>query len=214
MESFRSYRPFILRWAGLSLALLFLGADEGIGQTRCDCSEKVGSCNASISKKTNWITIVSDSQTCAMVVWHADGEPHVTTVIDGSEREEWLGPTANPELSIDSCSLCRDSQSAGASSEGEPAIRGWGCYDSGNYLACKQLAAGESVGDPAPNGQVWLAATRARAESSLHSLERGIYDCSGGSDQPPMPQAFIEKWCGKMIAARNRLQNALGTIGD
>lgn len=96
-------------------------ADTG---ARCDCSTKLGSCVAAVKIQGNQILTSSNSQQCSMVVFYADGQPNITIVTDGISAEEWLGPSKNPQLSIDSCKVCRDNQISGSPTQSSPVAGG------------------------------------------------------------------------------------------
>lgn len=78
----------------------------------CDCSPEAikGSCNAGIRQSGNWIYITSDpGQECKKVFWYADEAPHTSVLIKGKSIEEWGGiVNKEPQLSIDSCRVCKD----------------------------------------------------------------------------------------------------------
>jgi TonB family protein len=38
-----------------------------------------------------------------------DGQPFVSVVVDGEDREDWLARTTNPRILVQSCQVCRDS---------------------------------------------------------------------------------------------------------
>ncbi len=89
------------------IALAF--SPHALSAWRCDCSIKMGPCEAKISKTGNFIHIGTDVSQCSQVVWYADGHPHSTTVLDMKNSEEWLGPSEHPKLSVSSCTICQDS---------------------------------------------------------------------------------------------------------
>ena len=94
------------------LTIGLLVSNESWAQTRCRCSssEWVGKCTATISQERNWITVKTTTPRCARVDWYADEHPRVTIVMDGSDIEEWLGPTPRPRLSITDCNVCLDAK--------------------------------------------------------------------------------------------------------
>jgi hypothetical protein len=115
---------------------------ELLAQTRCRCSssEWVGKCTATISQERNWITVKTDTRQCARVDWYADEHPRLTIVVDGSDTEEWLGPTPRPRLTISDCKVCLDAEvSRGATpgarkpAEADDQIAGrWDCITRGS----------------------------------------------------------------------------------
>ena len=46
---------------------------------------------------------------CARVDYFVDGQPFVSVVVDGEDREDWLARTTNPRILVQSCQVCRDS---------------------------------------------------------------------------------------------------------
>jgi hypothetical protein len=95
----------------LRVVVLTLGltaCTAALADARCNCSSKVGQCDARVKLEGNRLLISSSVPQCSMVVFHADGQPRVTTVTDGISSEEWLGPSTSPRLEIDSCAVCQD----------------------------------------------------------------------------------------------------------
>lgn len=128
----------------LGAACLMASSSSAQAATRCDCSRKVGACQASITLDGGWLTVTSSSQACSQVVWHADGEPKLTVVTGGVEVEQWLGPTQRPTLSIGSCEICSDKNASSAGGEsrrdpnesrGDPIAGRWECRTEGQSFA-------------------------------------------------------------------------------
>ena len=57
---------------------------------------------------------------CARVDYFVDGQPFVSVVVDGEDRENWLARTTNPRILVQSCQVCRDT---GASADRNVAAR-------------------------------------------------------------------------------------------
>jgi len=89
-------------------ALAFLLSSPALADSRCDCSSKIGKCDARVKLEGNRLLVSSSVPQCSMVVFFADGQPKVSSVTDGISSEEWLGPTASPKLEVDSCTVCAD----------------------------------------------------------------------------------------------------------
>jgi hypothetical protein len=97
----------MIRTAALA-ALLAAASTVAQADARCDCAQKLGKCDARIKLEGTRLLISSSAPQCSMVVFHADGQPKVTTVLDGISSEEWLGPAPSPKLAVDSCTVCAD----------------------------------------------------------------------------------------------------------
>ena len=96
----------------LLAALILSGNAQAQSNTRCQCSYDnwLGDCKARVELEGKWFKVMSDEQQCSRVDWYIDGNPQVTIVTDGAEMEEWLGGSESPELAIQSCKVCKDSQ--------------------------------------------------------------------------------------------------------
>jgi hypothetical protein len=137
----RGHRFFIALLPSVLTIGLF-ASTASWAQTRCRCSssEWVGKCTATISQERNWITVRTNTRQCARVDWYADEHPRLTIVVDGSDTEEWLGPTPRPRLTISDCNVCLDAEAArgAAPGAGKPAaaeerIAGrWDCITRGS----------------------------------------------------------------------------------
>lgn len=88
------------------------------GDSRCQCTYKdwVGDCSASVSLENQWFNITSSALQCSRVDWYIDGEPRVSIVLDGSEKEQWLGKSRSPTIAVQSCKICADSNMPSAGS--------------------------------------------------------------------------------------------------
>jgi hypothetical protein len=97
----------MIRTAALTV-LLAAASPAAQADARCNCTQKLGTCEARVKLEANRLLVSSSAPQCSMVVFHVDGQPKVTTVLDGISSEEWLGPSPSPQLSIDSCTVCAD----------------------------------------------------------------------------------------------------------
>jgi TonB family protein len=77
-------------------------------QYRCDCTSVVDTCSAEVSARGSYLEIKTNQQMCARVDYFVDGQPFVSVVVDGEDREDWLARTANPKIMVQSCQVCRD----------------------------------------------------------------------------------------------------------
>lgn len=92
---------------GALFILVFVISDYAYAW-RCDCEKKLGACTAQIKQQGDQILISSSVPQCSLVVFHADGTPQVTNVTEGISSQVWLGQNKNPQLTIDSCTICKD----------------------------------------------------------------------------------------------------------
>ena len=61
------------------------------------------------SRRTRHVPRDQDrSAECARVDYFVDGQPFVSVVVDGEDRENWLARTTNPRILVQSCQVCRD----------------------------------------------------------------------------------------------------------
>ncbi len=104
----------------VATSLLLAGVGTAHAQYRCDCTSVVDTCSAEVVARGTFLEIKTDHQMCARVDYFVDGQPFVSVVVDGEDREDWLARTTNPRILVQSCQVCRDS---GASSAPAPAVR-------------------------------------------------------------------------------------------
>lgn len=77
--------------------------------TPCDCSVKLGSCNAFSVADAGQPAIRSTTNQCSFVTYELNGNPSSTTVIDGIEHLRYLGEGL-PSISVKSCDVCKDTR--------------------------------------------------------------------------------------------------------
>jgi TonB family protein len=75
---------------------------------RCDCSQTVANCSATVELEGNGIVVRSDHKECSRVDYIVEGQPFVTVAIDGEGKEAWLPQTSAPQIVVRGCSVCRD----------------------------------------------------------------------------------------------------------
>ncbi len=95
----------------VSTALL-AGYGAAHAQYRCDCTSVVDTCNAEVVARGTFLEIKTDRPQCARVDYFVDGQPFVSMVVDGEDRENWLARTTNPRILVQSCQVCRDTGAA------------------------------------------------------------------------------------------------------
>ena len=89
------------------LSLLTMGT-VAQAEWRCDCTTIVASCDAEVAVKGNWVEITTDQQACARVDYFIDGLPFVALAVDGSDRQDWISQTEQPNVMVQSCQVCAD----------------------------------------------------------------------------------------------------------
>ena len=88
--------------------LLLAGFGTAHAQYRCDCTSVVDTCSAEVVARGTFLEIKTDHQMCARVDYFVDGQPFVSVVVGGEDREDWLARTTNPRILVQSCQVCRD----------------------------------------------------------------------------------------------------------
>lgn len=78
------------------------------GEWRCDCTTIVASCSAQVSIAERWVDVSSDTPQCSRVDYFIDGMPFVSVVTDGEQRQDWIARSAEPDVLVQSCQVCRD----------------------------------------------------------------------------------------------------------
>jgi TonB family protein len=101
--------------------LLLAGIGTAHAQYRCDCTTVVDTCSAEVEARGSFLEITTNQQQCARVDYFVDGQPFVSVVVDGADRENWLARTTNPRILVQSCQVCRDTGSAGAAAPAQSA---------------------------------------------------------------------------------------------
>jgi TonB family protein len=94
--------PWTLAWSASALAQ----------QLRCDCTSVVDTCTADVIARGSYLEIKTDKPQCARVDYFVDGQPFVSVVTDGEDRQDWLARTESPKVMVQSCQVCRDTTAA------------------------------------------------------------------------------------------------------
>jgi TonB family protein len=95
-------------------AALLGGYGTASAQYRCDCTSVIDTCSAEVVARGTFLEIKTNQQQCARVDYFVDGQPFVSVVVDGEDRENWLARTTNPRILVQSCQVCRDSGASAA----------------------------------------------------------------------------------------------------
>jgi TonB family protein len=103
-----------MRTSYIVAGLLAGGLGPAHAQYRCDCTTVVATCSAEVVARGTFLEIKTDEQMCARVDYFVDGQPFVSVVVDGEDREDWLARTTNPRILVQSCQVCRDTGSSPA----------------------------------------------------------------------------------------------------
>jgi TonB family protein len=103
-----------MRLSNIIATALLAGFGTAHAQYRCDCTSVVDTCSAEVEARGSFLEITTNQQQCARVDYFVDGQPFVSVVVDGADRENWLARTTNPRILVQSCQVCRDTGSAGA----------------------------------------------------------------------------------------------------
>src|SRR5690554_2896453 len=98
----------------VSLLLAGLGSAPAYAQYRCDCTSVVDTCSAEVGVSGRWVEVTTDTPQCSRVDYFVDGQPFVSLVIDGEDRQPWVAATASPRVIVQSCAVCRDSEAGAA----------------------------------------------------------------------------------------------------
>jgi TonB family protein len=96
----------------IASAALLAGYGTAHAQYRCDCTSVVDTCSAEVVARGAFLEIKTDRPQCARVDYFVDGQPFVSMVVDGEDRENWLARTTNPRILVQSCQVCRDTGAA------------------------------------------------------------------------------------------------------
>jgi protein TonB len=81
---------------------------------RCDCTTILDACSATVTVENNGVSIESDHKQCSRVDYLIDGQPFVSLVVDGRERQSWLTRSEKPRVLMQSCQVWRDNAASSA----------------------------------------------------------------------------------------------------
>ena len=107
-QATRHVRAMCFGWSAILWMMApFASVPVLADSSRCNCSQVVGTCRATIQFRSNRILIESSRLECSKVTWYTNGQPRTSIVLDGEENIEWLGSTP-PSIEIQSCEVCVD----------------------------------------------------------------------------------------------------------
>ena len=107
-------------WKIPALTLLLACGGVAHGQYRCDCTSVVDTCTANVAARGSFLEVKTDRPQCARVDYFVDGQPFVSMVVDGEDRQNWPARTANPKILVQSCQVCRDNGAANPAARAAP----------------------------------------------------------------------------------------------
>ncbi len=128
-------------WKIPALTLLLACGGAAHGQYRCDCTSVVDTCTANVAARGSFLEVKTDRPQCARVDYFVDGQPFVSVVVDGEDRQNWPARTANPKILVQSCQVCRDNGASAAA----PAARTPPPATPATPAAAAQPAAGDGA---------------------------------------------------------------------
>ena len=117
-----------------SVCGLIFGGDA-LAQSRCDCTNIVGSCAAEVSVQESFIEVTSNTEQCARVDYFVDGMPFVALIVDGAERQDWIAQSEAPDVIVQSCQICLDNPV-----ESDPLLFAPGLYSDGEATLLIEVA--------------------------------------------------------------------------
>lgn len=103
---------------GLSIALL-LATEIAEAGLRCDCTQVIDSCSATVGMEDMRVSIESDSDACSRVDYLIDGQPFTALVVGGSTELNWPGqPLRDPGIVVENCRICAEAGVAASAAAG------------------------------------------------------------------------------------------------
>ena len=97
-------------------ALLILGSagSASAQDLRCDCTSVVDTCSAEVAARGSFLEVKSNKAQCSRVDYFVDGQPFVSVVVDGEDRQAWPARTTSPKILVQSCQVCRENSPTAA----------------------------------------------------------------------------------------------------
>lgn len=106
---------------GVLLVGASLMVQKANAELRCDCSQIVDTCSASVSLNSNTINIESTSKACSRVDYLIDGQPFAALVVDGKAGFSLGGlPLAGTQIVVENCRVCADSTANNVAAPSQP----------------------------------------------------------------------------------------------
>jgi len=99
---------------GSSIAML-LSSGTAQAALRCDCSQIVDNCSATVSLDGMKVGIESDNEACSRVDYLIDGQPFAALVVGGSTEVTWPGqPLRDASIVVENCRVCAEASADAA----------------------------------------------------------------------------------------------------
>ena len=122
---------------GSSIAML-LTSESARAALRCDCTQVVESCSATVSLDGMSVGIESDSDACSRVDYLIDGQPFAALVVGGSTSVAWPGqPLRDPQIVVENCRVCAEADDSGEQGETAKADADEAAAADGNGAGCR-----------------------------------------------------------------------------
>jgi TonB family protein len=99
----------------LSCLSLLLVLNDAQAELRCDCTQVIDSCSASVGLDDMQVSIESDNTACSRVDYLIDGQPFSALVVGGKTSLNWSGqPLRDAQIVVENCRVCADSSNTAA----------------------------------------------------------------------------------------------------
>jgi len=107
----RELKPIKFMLTLSCLLMLSLLANNAWAEARCDCTQIIESCSASVGLQDMQVSIESDSNACSRVDYLIDGQPFSALVVGGKSTLNWPGqPLKNAQIVVENCRVCADTK--------------------------------------------------------------------------------------------------------
>jgi len=109
-------RPlFVLTMLWVSAIAIVLFSQKANAELRCDCTQVIDSCSATVSLDGMRVNIESDSRDCSRVDYLIEGQPFAALVVGGSTQLSWPGqPLRDARIVIENCRVCAETDLSAA----------------------------------------------------------------------------------------------------
>ena len=95
------------------ITAMTLLASTARAELRCDCTEVIDACSASVALDDMDVEIESDNDACSRVDYLIDGQPFSALVVGGEANVVWRGqPLRDAQIVVENCRVCADRHSS------------------------------------------------------------------------------------------------------